>query len=110
MATGIKGLDGGSIGPDSGSPVERVRVTSPVNSGGSGASANSASTDNVHITESAKTLASLSQAVNASPDVDLNKVTAVQNALSAGTYRINPESIADRMVQLDQDLGAAQHS
>jgi negative regulator of flagellin synthesis FlgM len=110
VATGIKGMDGGSIGPDSGNPVERVRVTTPANSGGSGASANSASSDNVHITESAKTLASLSQAVNESPDVDMNKVTAVQNALSAGSYRINHESIANRMLQLDQDLGAAQSS
>lgn len=108
MATTIKGLDGGSIGPDNSNPIEKVRLSTPVNSGGSGPAANNAPSDNVHITESAKTLASVTQAVSESPDVDMNKVSAVQHAINTGSYTINPERIADRMLQLEQDLGSAQ--
>jgi negative regulator of flagellin synthesis FlgM len=107
VATGIKGLDGGSIGADNSNPVERVRVSTPVNSGGSDPAASAPAGDSVHITESARTLASLSQAVSASPDVDLNKVSAVQQAIGAGVYRINPERIADSMLQVERDLGSA---
>ncbi len=107
MASTIKGLDGGSIGPDSSNPIEKIRVSTPVNSGGSGAAANNASSDNVHITESAKTLASLAQSVSDSPDVDMEKVAAAQHAIDSGSYTISPERIADRMLQLEQDLGSA---
>jgi negative regulator of flagellin synthesis FlgM len=108
VATSIKGLDGGSIGSDGSSPVERIRVSTPVSSGGSEAAASSPSTDSVHITESAKTLASLAQTVSDTPDVDLNKVAAVQQAISTGVYQISAEGIADKMLQLEQDLGSVQ--
>ncbi|HWW20388.1 MAG TPA: flagellar biosynthesis anti-sigma factor FlgM [Steroidobacteraceae bacterium] len=107
MANRIKGLDGGSIGPDSSNPIEKIRITTPVNSGSSGAPASTPRSDSVHITDSARTLASLSQAVNDSPDVDMNRVSAVQQALATGVYRINPERIANNMLALEQDLGSA---
>jgi negative regulator of flagellin synthesis FlgM len=100
-------MDGGSIGPDSSNPVEKIRVSTPVNSGDSGAATSTAATDSVHITESARTMASLAEAVSSTPDVDMNRVAAVQHALSAGTYRLSPEGIADKMLQLEQDLGQA---
>jgi negative regulator of flagellin synthesis FlgM len=102
----IKGMDGGSIGPESSNPIEKVRVNTPVNSGSSGASASSPRSDSVHITDSARALSSLSQAVNDTPDVDTNRVAAVQQALAAGSYRINPERIANNMLALEQDLGS----
>jgi negative regulator of flagellin synthesis FlgM len=102
----IKGLDGGSIGPDSSNPIEKIRVSTPVSSGSSDASAGSARPDSVHITDSARTLASLSEAVNAAPDVDTNRVAAVQQLIAAGVYRINPERIANNMLALEQDLGS----
>ena len=104
MSNRIKGLDGGSIGPDSSNPVEKIRVSTPVNSGGSGAAASTPPSDSVHITDSARALASLSQAVSETPDVDMNRVAAVQQAITTGTYRINPEHIADKLMQLEQDL------
>jgi len=107
VPTSIKGMDGGSIGPDSSNPIEKIRVSTPVNSGGSGAAASNPSSDNVHITESAKTLATLAQAVSESPDVDMNKVSAVQHAINSGSYKINPERIADKMLKLERDLGSA---
>ena len=105
MPNRIKGLDGGSIGPDSSNPIEKIRVSTPVNSGSGGASASTPQSDTVHITESARTLASLAQTVSDTPDIDMNRVAAVQQSLTTGSYKINPERIADRMLQLEQDLG-----
>jgi negative regulator of flagellin synthesis FlgM len=102
----IKGLEGGSIGPDISNPIERVRVSTPVNSATAEVSS-PPSGDSVHVSDSARALAALSQAVSETPDINLGRVAAVQQALTTGSYRINPEHIADRMLQLEQDLGSA---
>lgn len=106
MANRIKGLDGGSIGPGSSNPIEKVRVSNAVGSAGAGSSSPD-NVDSVHITQSARALAALSQAVSETPDIDSGRVAAVQQALEAGQYTINPQVIASRMVQLEQDLAGA---
>jgi negative regulator of flagellin synthesis FlgM len=102
----IKGMDGGSIGPGSGNPIETIRISTPVNPAGADSSSNPP-VDSVHITQSARSMAALSQAVHDTPDIDSGRVAAAQQALAAGTYTINPERIASRMLQLEQDLSAA---
>jgi negative regulator of flagellin synthesis FlgM len=103
----IKGLDGGSIGPDTSNPVEKIRGATPVGAPATGSSSSPPADASVHITSSARLLASLSQAVNNTPDINSARVAAVQQAIAAGQYKINPERIANRLVQLDQDLGNA---
>jgi negative regulator of flagellin synthesis FlgM len=102
----IKGLDGGSIGPGNSNPIEKIRVSKPVNPAGTEASATSEA-DSVHITGAARSLAALSQAIQDTPDVDTTRVAAAQQAIDAGQYTVNPERIAARLLQLEQDLGAA---
>lgn len=108
MANQIKGLDGGSIGSDSSNPIEKVRISNPVSSGGASAPQNTnqstSRADSVHITQSAHALNSLSEAVSDTPDVDTNRVAALQQAISSGTYKANPERIASNMLQLEQEL------
>jgi negative regulator of flagellin synthesis FlgM len=106
MANRIKGLDGGSIGPGSSNPIEKIRISTAVGSAGADSSPSS-NIDNVHITQSARSLAALSLAVSETPDVDSGRVAAVQQALAAGQYTINPERIAARLLQLEHDLGSA---
>ena len=106
MPNRIKGLDGGSIGPGNSNPIETIRISTPVNRAGADSSSNP-TVDSVHITQSARSLAALSQAVQDTPDIDSGRVAAAQQALAAGTYTINPERIASRMLQLEQDLNAA---
>jgi negative regulator of flagellin synthesis FlgM len=103
VANRIKGLDGGSIGPGSGNPIERISTAKPVTPAGTDASP-AAETDSVHITQSARALASLSQAVQDSPDVDNARVAAVQQQIESGQYTVNPDRIASRLLQLEQDL------
>ncbi len=107
MPNTIKGLSGGSIGPDTSNPVEKVRGGTPVGTPTAGASSSPAADSSVHITSSARLLASLSQAVNSTPDINSSRVAAVQQAIASGQYKISPERIANRLVQLDQDLGNA---
>jgi flagellar biosynthesis anti-sigma factor FlgM len=38
--------------------------------------------------------------------VDTNRVSALQQAIGSGSYRINPERIANNMLALEQDLGS----
>src|SRR5579872_4415435 len=79
----IKGLDGGSIGPGSGNPIEKISITKPVPTGGSN-SAPTTEADSVHITQSARSLQVLSQAVQDSPDIDTARVSAVQQQIESG--------------------------
>ena len=106
MANRIKGLDGGSIGSGSSNPIEKIRLSTAVNSASS-ESAPAAQTDSVHITQSARSLAALSQIVNDTPDIDAGRVAAVQQAIDSGQYTVSPERIAARLLQLEQDLGSA---
>ena len=106
MPNRIKGLDGGSIGPGSSNPIETIRISPSVNPAGADSSSKTQA-DSVHITQSARSLAALSQAVQDTPDIDSDRVAATQQALAAGTYTINPDRIASRMLQLEQDLNAA---
>ena len=61
----------------------------------------------MHITQSARSLQSLSQAVQDSPDVDTARVSAVQQQIESGQYTVNPDRIASRLLQLEQDLRSA---
>lgn len=106
MASRIKGLDGGSIGPGSGNPIEKVSISKPVTTVGAD-SVPVADTDSVHITQSARSLAALAQAVHDTPEVDNARVSAVQQQIESGQYTVNPDRIASRLLQLEQDLGGA---
>ena len=42
------------------------------------------------------------------PDVDTAKVNAVRSAMAQGTYKVNPEAIAGRLIDSARDLVNAQ--
>ena len=105
MTDRIKGLGSSSIGASSsGTPVEQIRAsTAP----GSATGAPQPGIDSVNITDSARRLSALAQAVNASPEVDSQRVSALQQAIGNGQYVISADRIANRLLQMEQDLGAA---
>jgi negative regulator of flagellin synthesis FlgM len=102
----IKGLDGSSLGASSsGSPIEQIRASTAVSTA---TSAPQPGVDSVNITDSARRLFALAQAVQASPEVDTQRIAALQQAIGNGQYVIHPERVADRLLQMEQDLVAAQ--
>ena len=50
-------------------------------------------------------LARLQQSLAAKPAVDQNRVDAVSKAISAGTYKVNPDKIAHGLINTERALG-----
>ncbi len=100
MSSKISGVDTRTGPVGSGRAVERVRdaTTGAPRTGSGPAGAD------VQITGTALHLADLEQAVKDMPAVDETKVAAISSALAEGRYKIVPEQIADRLVQMEQAL------
>jgi negative regulator of flagellin synthesis FlgM len=104
MANKISGLSGGSTASiGAGRPAGAARDA--VTGGGSAAPAEASSpAGEVHITDSASQLASLEQAVRGLPAVDSARVAQLQTAIEQGTYTVQPQQVADQLLQLEQAL------
>lgn len=105
MSNKISGLSGNpaaSVG--AGRAAEKTR--DPVTGGSSAAAAApSSAAGDVHITGSASQLASLEQQVRSLPAVDPARVAQFSSAIEQGTYTVQPQHVADRLMQLEQALG-----
>jgi negative regulator of flagellin synthesis FlgM len=60
--------------------------------------------ETVNITRSALLLGNLEEIVRGTPVVDADKVAAIKSAVTAGTYPIDDQSVADNMIRLDREL------
>lgn len=69
---------------------------------GSGVSA--ASGDRLSLTDMAQQMRELESKIQGQPRVDRQRVEAVKEALNNGTFSINPERIAERLIGLEQAL------
>jgi negative regulator of flagellin synthesis FlgM len=65
----------------------------------------SVETSTVHITEQARQLAALEQALNDIPVVNEARVAAIRNAIEHGRYEIDAERIADKLLHMERELG-----
>ncbi len=65
-----------------------------------------ASDDSVMLTNSAKTLARATDIARAADGVDQSKVASIKQALKDGTYTINYESVANRIIDSEKDLAS----
>ncbi|WP_433851575.1 flagellar biosynthesis anti-sigma factor FlgM [Stenotrophomonas nitritireducens] len=62
--------------------------------------------DSVRLTGEATTLQALQRELSTAPAIDTARVQAVREALENGSYRIDPDAIARRMLDLDEQLHA----
>lgn len=60
--------------------------------------------DSLRLTGEATNLQALQRELSTAPAIDSGRVQAVREALENGSYRINPEAIAQRMLDMDQQL------
>jgi negative regulator of flagellin synthesis FlgM len=108
VANRIQGSDTGSIDTGASRTVERLRAVAPAGSPTTASSAQSSTpSDSVSITDAARSMASLQDAVAGTPEVDAGRVAALSNAIQQGQYMPDPAKIADRLLQLESDLSAA---
>lgn len=68
-------------------------------------SAPASAADQVSLTPEAQQLRNLEQQIAAQPVVDTQKVNAVKEALASGSYEVNPDRIAGKMMSLERALG-----
>jgi negative regulator of flagellin synthesis FlgM len=62
------------------------------------------SADTVSITRTALTLAKLEEVVQGTPVVDSERVAAFKDAIAAGTYEIDDQQVADRLLRFERDV------
>jgi len=90
----------------------RIAPASAVNWRGGNANASAgvpATSDaDVHLTGAARGLAAIEQAVRALPAIDDARVAAVKEKLQSGSYQVDPQRIADRLLRLEGDLRRVQ--
>jgi negative regulator of flagellin synthesis FlgM len=72
--------------------------------GGSPAPEGASATSDVHITSSASQLASLEHTVRSLPAVDEARVAPLRTAIEQGSYSVQPQHVADQLIQLEQAL------
>ena len=60
--------------------------------------------DSVRLTGEATQLQAVQRELSAAPAIDQARVQAVREPLENGSYKINPDAIATRMLGLDQQL------
>jgi len=69
------------------------------------APASKGASDQVVLSQEAQTLGRLQAKINSSPDVDLEKVAEIRRAIAEGRFEINPERIAENMLNQNDLLG-----
>lgn len=60
--------------------------------------------DSLKLTGEATSLQAIERELSAAPAIDAQRVQAVREALQNGSYRIDPEAIASRMLDMDRQL------
>ncbi|MBN6150116.1 flagellar biosynthesis anti-sigma factor FlgM [Xanthomonas sp. AmX2] len=65
-----------------------------------------AAADSLRLTGEASGLQTLQRELSTAPAVDEARVQSVRDALQNGSYKINPDAIASRMLDLDRQLSA----
>ena len=102
--SGLSGSPTASVGPGGPTAKTRDAVAGGSSSASTPASSSPASGD-LHITDSATQLASLEQTVRSLPAVDAARVAQLRTAIEQGSYTVQPQHIADQLMQLEQELG-----
>jgi negative regulator of flagellin synthesis FlgM len=108
--------------PDPITGVSNTNPVSPTNATGQTGSAQStdtataanaantpatAGTDLADVGQTEALLQSIIQAASNTPGIDQAKVAELQQAIASGAYQANPQSIAQKIVELEAQLGTA---
>ena len=102
VTTKIDGLNNRPVQVGTDKAVSRTRDGAAGSTESAGKSANP-----VQITDQARKLAALEQTVNSVPVVNEAKVARIRQAIEDGSYQVVPERIADKLLRMDRELGAA---
>ncbi|MDR4516268.1 MAG: flagellar biosynthesis anti-sigma factor FlgM [Nitrosomonas sp.] len=60
--------------------------------------------NSVHISQQASNLQSIDSTAASSSVVDMSRVQEIRQAISEGTFKVNPDVVADRLLETVQEL------
>jgi negative regulator of flagellin synthesis FlgM len=103
MSNKISGLSSDLTPIGAGRPAQKARDAA-TGSSSSEADVASAATGDVHITDSASQLATLEQTLRSLPAVDEARVAQFRTAIEQGSYTVQPQQVADQLMQLERSL------
>jgi len=72
--------------------------------GGNAAPTTSNPADTVSLTASGLLMSKLQDVVAATPAVDADRVGAIKDALASGSYEIDDQQVADKMLRFERDV------
>ena len=104
MSSRINGFDTPPVRGATGKAASRVASDRGSSGSGETAAPDSGSNDSVSISTAARNLASLNQLVQEQPGVDTARVAVIQQRIEDGTYQVNPQRIADKLMRMERDL------
>ena len=101
MPQDISGINSGRSHQSNDRQVSSVKSDS-----GSSTSSSQSSTagDSVQLTDMAGRLRSLEQKLATQPDVDQSHVNEIRDAISRGEYKVDPDRVADKMMDFEADF------
>lgn len=102
MPNDISGINSGRSQQSADRQVDGLRRDKSSNS--SDSNSGSGRSDTVSLTDMASRLKSLEQKLATQPEVDQAHVNRVRDAISNGEFRINPERVADKMMDFENDF------
>jgi len=78
--------------------------TGAVTKSAGSASGQSGQTDSVSLTDTAARLKELEMGLASQPVVDPQRVQTVKNAINDGTFEVDPDSVAEKMIEFETGL------
>lgn len=97
----------GATGKPAGTATNKTKNTQGGKSVQSSASqAASQDDDSVELTEEVSRIQQIEQSLASIPVVNAGRVKAVSNSLEDGSYRVDAEKVADKIIEMEQELDA----
>ncbi len=98
MAIDLRTVTGKAIDPATGKPLPRQKAPARTNS------ESPPQADAVSLTETVEKLRDASKALASGAVIDTELVARVADALNAGTYAVDAEQIAAKMIEMERQL------
>lgn len=91
-------------GPQAHRNGEGSKVSATKSDSGSAVESKGAAADTVSLTDTSSHLRALESAISASPAVDSDKVSRIKQALTDGSYEIDSQKIAEKLIKHELEL------
>jgi negative regulator of flagellin synthesis FlgM len=105
MPVNFNGVNNNSVNPQRPGTAERSDTASKPASTTDQARDTAASRgDNVNLSARAKAMKQAEQQLREQPEIDDTKVAQIRQALESGTYKVDAEQLARKMLEMDKSI------